>query len=231
MASSMNGLTKSEHKVLKYLQFAFPGYAWCKTAGKGMLDFMGRPPADKNLPMLFVESKCGNDRARDSQSEWAKSDFGVGCCKYVVYTPDDSSAWCVLYTWDDWLLFVEHEDVVARAERKSKEKRATTEQLPGMYQIARAFGSARMCVLEDGTCLVQKDSMFRAEETPSVPTSTHALRSRLIQDGSLMPEAGCLKLMRDTEFTSTSAAASAVLGCSASGPFEWKPVSTELSAN
>ena len=231
MTISMSGLTKSEHKVLKYLQFAFPGYAWCKTAGKGMLDFMGRPPADKNLPMLFVESKCGNDRARDSQSEWAKSDFGVGCCKYVVYTPDDSSAWCVLYTWDDWLLFVEHEDVVARAERKSKEKRATTEQLPGMYQIARAFGSARMCVLEDGTCLVQKDSMFRSEETPSVPTSTHALRSRLIQDGSLMPEAGCLKLTRDIEFTSTSAAASAVLGSSASGPFEWKPVSTELSAN
>ena len=106
MASSMNGLTKSEHKVLKYLQFAFPGYAWCKTAGKGMLDFMGRPPADNNLPMLFVESKCGNDRARDSQIEWADSEFGVGCCKYVVYTPDDSSAWCVLYTWDDWLLFV-----------------------------------------------------------------------------------------------------------------------------
>jgi hypothetical protein len=181
--------------------------------------------------MLFVESKCGNDRARDSQIEWAGSEFGVGCCKYVVYTPDDSSAWCVLYTWDDWKLFVEGEDVVARAERKSKEKRATTEQLPGMYQIARAFGSARMCVLEDGTCLVQKDSMFRAEETPSVPTSTHALRSRLIQDGSLMPEAGCLRLIRDTEFTSTSAAASAVLGCSASGPFEWKPVSAELSAN
>jgi len=129
------------------------------------------------------------------------------------------------------MLFVEGEDVVARAERKSKEKRAATEQLPGMYQIARAFGSAQMRVLEDGVCLVQKDSMFRAEETLSTPKSTRALRSRLIQEGSLVPEAGCLKLISDTEFTSTSAAASAVLGCSASGPFEWKPVSTELSAN
>jgi hypothetical protein len=218
----MDGLNKSEEKTLKYLQQMFPGYAWGKTAGGGQLDFMGAPPTDTELPMLFVESKVGGDRARVSQISWAKSEVGLRCRKFVVYSPDDESALCFLYTWDDWLLFVEAEDVVARAERKSAERRASNDMIPGEYQINRSGADARMRVDEDGTTTVVAGSKFRLVATPGAPANAVALRDELIEGKKLIQDAGSLRLTEDHVFTSPSAAAGAVLGTSASGPYEWK---------
>jgi len=218
----MDRLNKSESKTSKYLQQMFPGYAWGKTAGGGQLDFMGAPPPDTDLPMLFVESKCGGDRTRESQNVWAKSEIGLRCRKFVVYSPDDEAAPCFLYTWDDWLLFVEGEDLVARAERKNAERRAATEMEPGEYQINRGGADARMRVDGDGTTTVLAGSKFRLAATPGAPDSAVALRKELVESKKLVQEADCLRLVEDHLFNSSSQAASAVLGTSASGPYEWK---------
>ncbi len=186
------------------------------------MDFMGAPPADADLPMLFVESKVGGDRARISQIDWAKSEIGLRCRKFVVYSPDEESAPCFLYTWDDWLLFVEQEDVVARDERKKAERRASTGLAPGEYQINRSGADARMRVDEDGTTTVLAGSKFRLVSTPGAPASAVALREELVQSKKLVQDADSLRLVEDHVFTSPSAAAGAVLGTSASGPYEWK---------
>ena len=137
-----NGLTKSEGKTLAYLKQMFPGYAWGKSAGGGQLDFMGAPSLDADLPMLFVESKCDRDRTRASQNAWASSDIGLRCRKFVVYSPNDAATSpCFLYTWDDFLTFVEREGVVARDSRKAAERRATTELPPGEYIIVDGKGA------------------------------------------------------------------------------------------
>jgi hypothetical protein len=94
-----------------------------------------------SLPHLFVESKCGSDRTRVSQIDWAKSEIGLRCRKSVVYSPDDESAPCFLYTWDDWLLFVEGESVVVRDERKSAERRASTRLGPCLYTTKQDRGA------------------------------------------------------------------------------------------
>jgi len=219
----VDGLTKSETKSLAYLNQMFPGYAWGKTAGGGQLDFMGAPPPDLDLPMLFVESKCGGDRARVSQIDWAKSEIGLRCRKFVVYSPDDESASCFLYTWDDWLLFVEGESVVARDERKTAERRASTGLGPGLYTIKQDRGAdASMRINDDGTCVVLAGSLFRAQEGPSVSPSASALRKELLRLGKLVADGDALRLTQDTEFTSPSAAAGVVFGRSASGPANWK---------
>jgi hypothetical protein len=218
-------LTKSETKTLAYLKQMFPGYAWGKTAGAGQLDFMGAPPPDADLPMLFVESKCAGDRTRESQGEWAKSDIGLRCRKFVVYCPnDDETSPCFLYTWDDFLTFVEQEDVVARVQRKAAERRATTEMPPGEYAIVDGKGAdAKMRIDDAGTCILLAGSKLRQEIAPSIPQSVAIFRNELQHTGKLVMQAdGTLDLTNDEEVSSTSFAACAVFGRSASGPFSWK---------
>jgi Domain of unknown function (DUF4357) len=226
----MNALRKSEERALQYLQKMFPGYVWAKTSGNGVLDFMGAPPPDSSLPMLFIESKMCQDRLRLSQQDFAKSDFGLRCRKYVIYSPTDSDD-CefFLYSFDDWCEFVEEEDLVARIERKSAERRAATEMAPGQYVIQQPRGSdrpgaeAKMHISEEGTVTVLQGSIFRKDEQDSTPDRTSELRKELIESGKLALRDGLLSLSEDHEFNSTSAAASAILGRSASGPWNWKP--------
>jgi len=217
-------VTKSEEKTLAYLKQMFPGYAWGKTAGGGQLDFMGAPPPENDLPMLFVESKCGADRTRETQKGWADSEVGLRCRKFVVYSPDDESSPCFLYTWDDWLLFVEGEDVVARDERKDAERRASIGLAPGTYVIQDDRGAdATMRLESDGTCTVLAGSSFRLNEGPSMPEAIAKVRKELLRTGKLVAQPNdTLKLTEDTVFTSTSAAATAVFGRSASGPANWQ---------
>jgi hypothetical protein len=220
-----NGLTKSEEKTLAYLKQMFPGYAWGKTAGGGQLDFMGAPPLEADLPMLFVESKCDRDRTRDSQNEWATSDIGLRCRKFVVYSPNDAATSpCFLYTWDDFLTFVEREDVVARDTRKAAERRATTEMPPGEYIIVDGKGAdAKMRIDDAGTCTLLAGSKLRQNVAPSIPQSIANFRDELQRTSKLVlrPD-GTLELKEDVEVSSTSYAASAVYGRSASGPFSWQ---------
>lgn len=222
----MAGLTKSEQKLLGYLQQMFPGYAWGKTAGGGQLDFMGAPPPDADLPMLFVESKCAEDRTRESQNEWAKSEIGLRCRKFVVYSPDPDGAPCFLYTWDDWLMFVEDEDVVARIARKDSERRASVGLAPGNYYTDRSGVDAHMRIAADGTITVLKGSTFRLVGVPKIQPWIESLRQSLIGNLKLIQDGDVLRLTEDTVFNSTSAAAAAVLGRSASGNLEWKAVKT-----
>lgn len=220
-----NGLTKSEEKTLSYLKQMFPGYAWGKTAGGGQLDFMGAPPPNVDLPMLFVESKCDHDRLRESQHGWATSDIGLRCRKFVVYSPNDEEmSSCFLYTWDDFKTFVEREDVVARDSRKAAERRATTEMPPGEYVIVDGKGAdAKMRIDDAGTCTLLAGSKLRQNVAPSIPQSIANFRNELQRTSKLVLEpSGTLELMQDVEISSTSYAASAVYGRSASGPFSWQ---------
>jgi hypothetical protein len=221
----IGALTKSEEKTLAYLKQMFPGYAWGKTAGGGQLDFMGAPPPEADLPMLFVESKCAGDRTRASQGEWAKSDIGMRCRKFVVYSPNDNEIGpCFLYTWDDFLTFVEREDVVARDHRKAAERRATREMPPGEYAIVDGKGvDAKMRIDDAGTCILLAGSKLRQEVAPSIPPGVANLRNDLQSTGKLVLRAdGVLELTKDEEVSSTSFAACAVYGRSASGPFSWQ---------
>jgi hypothetical protein len=219
----MNGLKKSEAKTLKYLTAMFPGYAWGKTAGGGQLDFMGAPPPDADLPMLFVESKCDADRTRESQNEWAKSEIGLRCRKFVCYTPDDDNAPCFLYTWDDWLLFVEQEDVIARIERHNKERAASVGLTPGEYTLS----DARARVAVDGTFTVLAGSLFRADEpAQSIPANVKEIRDVMILEGKLVPSGDRLRLVEDTVFSSSSAAATCINGYNCSGPRSFAKVDT-----
>jgi len=220
-----SGLTKSEEKTLAYLKQMFPGYAWGKTAGGGQLDYMGAPPPDAALPMLFVESKCDRDRTRESQNAWATSDIGLRCRKFVVYSPnDEETSPCFLYTWDDFLTFVEREDVVARDHRKAAERRATTEMPPGEYFIVDGKGAdAKMRIDDAGTCTLLAGSKLRQNVAPSIPQSVANFRNELQRTSKLMLQpGGTLELTEDVEVSSTSYAASAVYGRSASGPFSWQ---------
>jgi hypothetical protein len=123
-----NKLKKSEQKVFLYIREMFPDYEWRKTAGNGVPDFMGYPPDDSDLPVLFVESKCGLDSLRESQKEFSNSMFGLRAsgddALWVVYTPDDTSeTHCFAYPWDAYLRFVDKEGCRARIIRKKAEKK------------------------------------------------------------------------------------------------------------
>jgi len=175
--------------------------------------------------MLFVESKCDRDRLRDSQNAWAKGEIGLRCRKFVVYTPnDDETSPCFLYTWDDFLTFVEREDVVARDNRKAAERRATTEMPPGEYIIVDGKGAdAKMRIDDAGKCTLLAGSKLRQNAAPSIPQSIANFRNELQRTSKLVVRpGGTLELTEDAEVSSTSYAASAVYGRSASGPFSWQ---------
>jgi hypothetical protein len=213
----MNGLQKSAERAMAYLPKMFPGYAWGKTAGGGLLDFMGAPPPDSPLPMLFVESKMGNDTLRESQNGWAKSEIGLRCKKYVIYadtTKDDAPLF--LYSWDDYLQFVECENALDPANRKSAERAAARVLEPSLHVVQQETGgaSAKVRVEHGGKCTALAGSIFRGEDQPCIAESTTAqMRKDMRDKGVLQPQPdGTLKLTVDTPFSSPSAAASVILG-------------------
>jgi len=147
------------------------------------------------------------------------------CRKFVVYSPNDSEmSPCFLYTWDDFLTFVEREDVVARDTRKAAERRATTEMPPGEYVIVDGKGAdSKMSIDDAGTCTLLAGSKLRQNAAPSIPQSIANFRNELQRTSKLVPQpGGTLELTEDVEVSSTSYAASAVYGRSASGPFSWR---------
>ncbi len=75
-----------------------------------------------------------------------------------------------------------------------------------------------------GGFLVLKGSQAVLTERPSTEHQPYArmLRQRLIEDGSLERKEKFLEFVRDTEFTSPSAAASVIHGGNANGLLAWK---------
>jgi len=212
----MNELRKSEERALAYLKEMFPGYAWDKTTGSKLMDFMGVPPPESRLPTLFVGSKVGADTVRYSQNEFAKSEAGMRCRKYVIYGDgNDDGAPLIVYTWDDYLEFIEGENAIDGAARKSAERAANRKPEPCIYIVQQENGGARAAVRIDSydKCTVLSASIFRGEEQPSMPESTSKMRAKMRASGALVPQPdGTLKLMQDTVFTSLGTAATAILG-------------------
>lgn len=67
-------------------------------------------------------------------------------------------------------------------------------------------------------------SRAAATEVPSCPAGIAALRRALAAARVLVPDGDSLAFAQDFTFASPSAAASAVLGSSANGLDEWKPM-------
>ena len=70
--------------------------------------------------------------------------------------------------------------------------------------------------------VVQVGSTAAVESLPSIQPFTEGIRKRLIQEKVLIADEGFLRFSQDYVFSSSSTAASVVLGRSASGPGEWK---------
>lgn len=76
-----------------------------------------------------------------------------------------------------------------------------------------------------GGFLVLKGSLFRKDGTTSFPERYKALRQSLITDGRLADAGNSYELTDDYLFSSSSTAASVLLGRSANGRTEWRDVS------
>ncbi len=76
-----------------------------------------------------------------------------------------------------------------------------------------------------GGFLVLKGSLFRKDGTTSFPERYKALRQSLISDGRLADAGNSYELTDDYLFSSSSTAASVLLGRSANGRTEWRDVS------
>jgi hypothetical protein len=83
-----------------------------------------------------------------------------------------------------------------------------------------------MRITEDGTITVLKGNTFRLVGVPKIQPWIESLRHSLIGNLKLIQDGDVLRLTEDTVFNSTSAAAAAVLGRSASGNLEWKVAKT-----
>lgn len=70
--------------------------------------------------------------------------------------------------------------------------------------------------------LVFEGAIGRASVAPSLRDGRQRQRERLISEGVLVPQDGCLRLTRDYLFTAPSAAATILLGRSANGRVLWK---------
>ena len=70
--------------------------------------------------------------------------------------------------------------------------------------------------------VVFKDSIFIANNQPSIHEGYRQQKEKLIQDRILIPFKENYKLQKHITFSSSSRAAQIVLGRSASGPIEWK---------
>lgn len=70
--------------------------------------------------------------------------------------------------------------------------------------------------------IVYKESLFMAQEQPSLADGIRLERQMMLNEGILKPEGAFYRLTKDYVFTSSSRAAGATLARSASGPLEWK---------
>lgn len=70
--------------------------------------------------------------------------------------------------------------------------------------------------------IVYKESLFMAQEQPSLADGIRLERQMMLNEDILMPDGAFYRLTKDYVFTSSSRAAGATLARSASGPLEWK---------
>lgn len=70
--------------------------------------------------------------------------------------------------------------------------------------------------------VVYRGSLFMASKKPSLAKGIHFERQQMINEGTLVKQDDLYLLTKDYVFTSSSRAAAATLGRSASGPLEWK---------
>ncbi len=87
-------------------------------------------------------------------------------------------------------------------------------------QVPKHEGTAR-ARLEEGVFIVEAGSKARKEWSSSTRTSNRDLFNKLVDQGILALENGCNIFAKSYVFSSTSAAASVVVGHNASGPASW----------
>jgi Domain of unknown function (DUF4357) len=103
------------------------------------------------------------------------------------------------------------------AKKKKGEPGATLYQLTRKEKgiTARGYDKAEGFVVLAG-------SKANKENLPAATSSLRSRRDTLVKQGLLVPDGEFLKFTQDYTFTSSSQAASVVLGGNASGPAEWK---------
>lgn len=76
--------------------------------------------------------------------------------------------------------------------------------------------------VRSGGFMVMAGARARSDEVPSIGAASSRQRSRLVDEGKLVPAGGTLRLAADTLFSSPSTAAMVLLGRTANGRIEWK---------
>jgi len=85
-------------------------------------------------------------------------------------------------------------------------------------------GYSATCVVDasSGQFVVQKDSIARKQEAPSLPRTYKELRARLLETGVLVEETDGFRFTQDYAFTAISPAAQVVSGQSVNGRIVWR---------
>ena len=116
--------------------------------------------------------------------------------------------WSVLQRQEDLMaVFTEHWDLQKNAEKKEKER----------FLLSGRGGNALGYPLDDDNFIVLSGSKISKDVTEGLGQGYLDLRNSLIADGTIVD--GVFE--RDHTFTSSSAAASVVLGRAANGRKEW----------
>lgn len=121
-----------------------------------------------------------------------------------------------------WDLFRE---MKGRAEEASSAATNVSQQATAGSAVFAFIGegyAAKMVVGSSGELIVTEGSKARARTTPTVPKGTVVLRETLLEKGVLRRDGDFLVFTSSCSFSSPSAAASAVIGASASGRTLWK---------
>ena len=96
---------------------------------------------------------------------------------------------------------------------------------PGLYELRGGrLASGKMQVEGPGRFVIQVGSEARADTTPTCPAGTARRRAQMLTDGILLAQGSRLVLQADYAVTSSSMAASILLGRSANGNDAWKRV-------
>lgn len=82
--------------------------------------------------------------------------------------------------------------------------------------------SAKMRLGESGLFVVERGSLARADDVPTVPESAKKIRERMLRENDLRPEGESLVFSADYGFKSVSSAAAVVSGSSRNGRDAWK---------
>ena len=82
--------------------------------------------------------------------------------------------------------------------------------------------SATMRIAPSGEFVILKDSIARAEVTPTVPRNVPLLRDKLLESGVLARDTIGLRFLSSYTFPSVSSAAAFIYGGSSNGRVAWK---------